>query len=109
MMALDTDCTPLRGSYSTVIIPRPMTSCRTGKVVAIALHGAGRSAIDSHSDPHRELKKKFAHQLADMLARGLEQHTYDRLDHCLSARRTRRFARGNIGPCPRKGGRRGRS
>jgi protein required for attachment to host cells len=41
-------------------------------------HGAGRSAIDSHSDPHRELKKKFAHQLADMLARGLEQHTYDR-------------------------------
>jgi protein required for attachment to host cells len=42
-------------------------------------HGLGRSAIDSHSDPHRDLKTEFAHQLADMLARGLEQNSYDRL------------------------------
>ena len=42
-------------------------------------HGPGRSAIEAHSDPHRQLKKKFAHQLADMLADRLEQKTYDRL------------------------------
>jgi protein required for attachment to host cells len=42
-------------------------------------HGHGRSAIDAHSDPHRDLKTKFAHQLADVLARGLEQNSYDRL------------------------------
>jgi protein required for attachment to host cells len=41
--------------------------------------GSGRSAIEAHSDPHRNLKKKFAHQLADMLARGLEQKSYERL------------------------------
>jgi protein required for attachment to host cells len=41
--------------------------------------GPGRSAIESHSDPHRELKKKFAHQLADALAHGLQQKAYDRL------------------------------
>jgi protein required for attachment to host cells len=41
--------------------------------------GPGRSAIEAHSDPHRNLKKKFAHQLADVLARGLEQKSYDRL------------------------------
>ncbi len=41
--------------------------------------GPGRSAIASQSDPHRELKTKFAHQLAEVLHRGLEQHAYDRL------------------------------
>jgi protein required for attachment to host cells len=41
--------------------------------------GPGRSAIEAHSDPHRELKKKFAHQLADTLAHGLQQKAYDRL------------------------------
>ena len=41
--------------------------------------GPGRSAIEPHSDPHRQLKAKFAHLLADALARGLEQNAYDRL------------------------------
>ena len=41
--------------------------------------GPRRSTIEAHSDPHRNLKKKFAHQLADILARGLEQKSYDRL------------------------------
>ena len=41
--------------------------------------GPGRSAIEAHSDPHRELKKKFAHQLADALADGLQRKAYDRL------------------------------
>jgi len=41
--------------------------------------GPGRSAIEAHSDPHRELKKKFAHQLAETLSRGLQQKAYDRL------------------------------
>jgi protein required for attachment to host cells len=41
--------------------------------------GHGRSAIEPHSDPHRDLKTKFAHHLADVLSRGLEQGSYDRL------------------------------
>ena len=41
--------------------------------------GPGRSAIEAHSDPHRELKKTFAHTLADALAHGLAQKSYDRL------------------------------
>lgn len=41
--------------------------------------GPGRSAIEAHSDPHRQLKMKFAHLLADVLARSLEQNAYDRL------------------------------
>ena len=41
--------------------------------------GPGRSAIESHSDPHRELKKKFAHQLAEALASKLREKAYDRL------------------------------
>ena len=42
-------------------------------------HGPGRSAIEAHSDPHRQLKATFAHQLAEALAHGLEQKSYDRL------------------------------
>jgi len=41
--------------------------------------GARRSAIETHSDPHRELKKKFAHHLADVLASKLREQAYDRL------------------------------
>jgi hypothetical protein len=32
--------------------------------------GPGWSAIEAHSDPHRNLKKKFAHQLADYWPAG---------------------------------------
>jgi protein required for attachment to host cells len=41
--------------------------------------GYGRSAIDARSDPHRDLKTKFANQLAGLLAQKLEQKFYDRL------------------------------
>ncbi len=41
--------------------------------------GPGRSAIEAHSDPHRELKRKFARELADVLAQGLQRQAYDRL------------------------------
>ena len=41
--------------------------------------GAGRYAVASHSDPHRELKVKFAQALADVLAGGLDRKAYDRL------------------------------
>lgn len=44
-----------------------------------ASHGYGRSAIEAHSDPHRELKAKFATHLADVLTRGLDAQSYDRL------------------------------
>ncbi len=52
-------------------------SDRTGRTYQSK--GQARSAIEAHSDPHRELKKKFAHQLADALAHGLQQKSYDRL------------------------------
>ena len=37
----------------------------------------GRSAIDARSDPHGDLKTKFANQLAGVLAEKLEQKFYD--------------------------------
>jgi protein required for attachment to host cells len=54
-----------------------MMSDRTGRTHSSV--GPGRSAIEAKSDPHRELKKTFAHRLADVLARGLEHKSYDRL------------------------------
>ena len=42
-------------------------------------HGPGRSAIDAHSDPHRELKRTFAHHLADVLADELDRNAFDSL------------------------------
>jgi protein required for attachment to host cells len=38
-----------------------------------------RAAIEAHSDPHRELKRNFAHRLADALAQGWRNRAYDRL------------------------------
>lgn len=54
-----------------------LVSDREGR--SFSSHGPRRSAIDARSDPHRDLKTKFAHQLADALAQGLEQNSYDRL------------------------------
>lgn len=39
--------------------------------------GSSRSKIEPHSDPHRTLKSRFAHELADMLQREIA--SYDRL------------------------------
>jgi protein required for attachment to host cells len=52
-------------------------SDRTGRSYSSV--GPGRSAIEAHSDPHRELKKQFVHQLAEALAEGLQRKAYDRL------------------------------
>jgi protein required for attachment to host cells len=54
-----------------------LVSDRQGR--SFSSHGPGRSAIASRSDPHRELKNKFAHHLAGVLARGLAENLYDRL------------------------------
>jgi protein required for attachment to host cells len=54
-----------------------IVSDRPGR--AFASVGAQRSAMEARSDPHRELKKKFAHRLADVLAGKLQEKTYDRL------------------------------
>ena len=54
-----------------------LVSDREGR--SFSSHGLGRSAYEPHTDPHRELKAKFAHQLADVLARGLENNSYDHL------------------------------
>lgn len=41
--------------------------------------GPGRSAIDARTDPHRELKRSFAHHLASVLERELEANAFDQL------------------------------
>jgi protein required for attachment to host cells len=46
---------------------------------SVSSHGTRHAAVESHSDPHRELKAKFAHQLAEALEQGLQQKAYDRL------------------------------
>ena len=54
-----------------------LVSDREGR--SYSSHGHARSAIESRSDPHRELKTKFAGVLADMLSRELEAGAYQRL------------------------------
>ncbi len=39
----------------------------------------GRHSMEPRSDPHRELKRKFAHELADMLAQKLGAKAFDKL------------------------------
>ncbi len=41
--------------------------------------GSGRSAYQPHSDPHRELKKSFAHHLAAMLVEKATAGAFDRV------------------------------
>jgi protein required for attachment to host cells len=41
--------------------------------------GSGRSAYEAHEDPHRALKKTFAHQLSDMLAEKASAGAFDRV------------------------------
>jgi len=50
---------------------------RTGR--AFSPVGPARSAIEPHSDPHRQLKRNFVHRLADALADGSRDRAYDRL------------------------------
>ena len=41
--------------------------------------GAARHAVEPRTDPHRELKRTFAHQLAAMLDERFARHEFDRL------------------------------
>ena len=41
--------------------------------------GPGRSAIEAHTDPHRDLKTHFAHRLNDILQRELAAGAFDKL------------------------------
>ena len=54
-----------------------LVSDRQGR--SFSSHGPGRSAIEAHTDPHRDLKTKFANRLAEALTNGLEQNAFDRL------------------------------
>lgn len=56
---------------------RDVVSDRAGR--NFGTRGPRRSAISSHSDPHRELKRAFARRLAEELARGLQDGAFDRL------------------------------
>jgi len=50
---------------------------RTGR--AFSSTGPARSAIEPHSDPHRQLKRNFVHRLADALSDRWRDRAYDRL------------------------------
>ena len=75
-MGQNTALSKSREWNSARIILLPMTWYLTGKGRSFSSHGYGRSAIEPHSDPHRQLKTKFAHRLADVLARELEHGRY---------------------------------
>src|SRR5262249_28486878 len=63
-----------RGEHAST---HAIMSDRTGRTFSST--GPARSAIEAHSDPHRELKRSFAHRLADALADGWRKRAYDRL------------------------------
>lgn len=42
-------------------------------------HGATRHGVESKTDPHRELKRDFAKELADVLDANLGKHEFDKL------------------------------
>ena len=54
-----------------------IVSDRQGR--SFSSQGPGRSAMEAHSDPHRELKATFAHHLAEILARELSAGHFHRL------------------------------
>ena len=56
---------------------RDLVSDRQGR--SFASQGTSRSALEPRSDPHRQLKKGFAHHLADILASELERNSFSRL------------------------------
>ena len=56
---------------------RDIVSDRQGR--SFSSSSPRRSSIESHSDPHRNLKKEMAAQLANMLAAELNANAYDRL------------------------------
>ena len=76
-----------------------LVSDREGR--SYSSRGPGRSAIDSRSDPHRDLKTKFAHQLAVVLACGVDQNSYDR-SSLLLRRHARRSAGSDLRPRSRQ-------
>ena len=63
-----------RGEHAST---HAIMSDRTGRTFSST--GPARSAIEAHSDPHRELKRSFAHRLAEALADGWRKRAYDRL------------------------------
>jgi protein required for attachment to host cells len=63
-----------RGEHAST---HAIMSDRTGRTFSST--GPARSAIEAHSDPHRELKRSFVHRLADALADGWRKRAYDRL------------------------------
>ena len=63
-----------RGEHAST---HAIMSGRTGRTFSST--GPARSAIEAHSDPHRELKRSFAQRLADALADGWRKRAYDRL------------------------------
>jgi protein required for attachment to host cells len=60
-------------------MPPPTNSCPNRAGRAFSSAGPARSAIEPHSDPHRQLKRNFVQRLADALAHGWRDRAYDHL------------------------------
>jgi len=66
--------TGLEGSHAPT---REINADRPGRTFDRA--GEGRHAKEPPTDPHREAKRKFARQVAELLQDGLNRGAYDRL------------------------------
>jgi protein required for attachment to host cells len=75
----DIDLAPVEGMAFSVDLPpsHEIMSDRQGR--DYESHGHARHAIESRSDPHRELKRQFAKQLAGVLEAKLAQKRFDKL------------------------------
>jgi protein required for attachment to host cells len=75
----DIDLAPVEGMVFSVELPpsHELTSDRPGR--DYESHGHARHAIESRSDPHRELKRQFAKQLAHILEAKLAEKRFDKL------------------------------
>jgi protein required for attachment to host cells len=59
---------------------RPNRELRRDKPTRVyESHGDTRHGVEPKKDPHRELKRSFAHEIAGALDVNLSQHNFDRL------------------------------
>ncbi len=75
----DIDLAPVEGMVFSADLPpaHELVSDRAGR--DYESHGHARHAIESHSDPHRELKRQFAKRVAGILETKLTEKRFDKL------------------------------
>ncbi len=73
------DLAPVEGMTFSADLPRSHELMTDRLDRAYESRGHARHAIQSRSDPHRELKRQFAKQLADILEARLAEKRFDSL------------------------------